>query len=40
MAVNAEFNVPATLETRKECPVTIEEEALVGSRAGLDIYAE
>lgn len=40
MAVSAEFNAPATLATRKERPVTIEQEALAGSRAGLDIYAE
>jgi hypothetical protein len=40
MAVNAEFNDPATLTTRKEHPATIEQEALVGSRAGLDIYTE
>jgi len=40
MAVSAEFNAPAILTTRKEHPVTIEEEVLVGSRAGLDIYAE
>jgi len=40
MAESPEFNTPATLATRKEHPVTTEEEALVGSRAGLDIYAE
>jgi hypothetical protein len=40
MAVNAEFNDPATLATRKENPVTIEQEAMVGSSASLDIYAE
>ena len=38
--MSAEFNAPATIATRKEHPVTIEEELLVGSSAGLDIYAE
>jgi len=40
MAVSAEYHAQATLAPRKEPPVTTEQEALVGSGAGLDIYAE